>query len=206
MLKWILGFMAFWWDILKRTWRLLLGLYKRADLVGGFLTWLGLGVATWLEFIPLRVWLIGGGVLLLYAIMAAIYEKFREIEAEKEELEKQAATEDQRAALKEFLAEALREGEDLLRSNPSNEEAEAWAEKIGRLLSLAFLNTGEAQLFYSDEGLPPLDYAEPLRQHLQTPAQKWMRRRLARLADLIRRSDSLQIRPGFNGRDYILPD
>lgn len=99
MLKWIGGFLAFWWDVFKRTLRLLLGLYKRADLVGGFLTWLGVGVVAYLDLIPLRAAVYVGVVLALYAVMAAIFEKFRAVEGERDALRAGVETEEKRAAI-----------------------------------------------------------------------------------------------------------
>jgi hypothetical protein len=152
-------------------------------------------------------------VILLYGFLRENYEEHLAVERqrdrlqdEKEALEEQAATEEQRAAMKEVLAEAMREGQKLLRSSPNVEETEEWATKVRDLLLRAFLDTSEAELFLSNEGLPPLDYADPVMQHVQSDVHKWMRRRLARLADLIQRADSLPIRPGFNGREYIVPD
>jgi hypothetical protein len=157
--------------------------------------------------------LVSLAILFVRGLVKANYEEFRRVEGERDQeqaameaLQEQIATEEQRATLKELLAEAIREGEELLKSRPSIEQAEEWVNKIGGVLQIAFLDTSEAQVFYSDEGLPPLYYSDPVVQHAQTPAQKWIRQRLARLTDLIRRADSLQIRPGFNGRDYIVSD
>jgi hypothetical protein len=138
--------------------------------------------------------------------LVAVHRQFQEVERERDKLLSEKETEEQRAALKEFLAEVMREGEVLIRSNPSVEEAEKWVTKIRNLLLCAFLDTSEAELFLSDEGLSPLNYHEPLQPYVQTDAQKWIRRRLERIGDLIRRADSLRIRAGFNGRDYIVPD
>ncbi len=66
-------------------------------------------VATWLEsYMGFRTaaWILLA--LFIYGLFRASYE----IEAEKRTLEKQIATEEQRAALKEVLAEAMREGEN----------------------------------------------------------------------------------------------
>jgi hypothetical protein len=200
MLRWILGFMAFWGDILKRTVRLLLGLYKRADLLGGFLTWLGLGVVAWLQLIPLRVWLIVGGVLILYAIMAAIYEKFREIEADKEELEKRVATEKRREGLRAVLVEASKDGQKLFYSNSSETEVETWGNAVYVIVQAA-LGKSEADYIFVNS-----DFQTSLPPH-GSPHRIWLRYRLEKLQELIGRVDSLNnINPDFNGYDYIVPD
>ncbi len=131
--------------------------------------------------------------------MKANYEAFQKIQTEKDELKKQLATDEQRAALKEVLAEAIREGRQLRDSNPSKEDAGKWGGKIKALLLAAFVDSSEAEVFVSNQGLLPI-YGD------ETEAQRWIGHRLERLEDLIRRTDSLRIRPGFNGRDWIVPD
>jgi hypothetical protein len=198
----------FYWRLIKRTpvllWHALTGLDK---ITGALVLALGaVGVSAWQQLLPWWSPFVAFGVILLYGFLRENYEEYRAIERERDKLRDEKETEDQRAALKEVLAEAMREGQKLLRSSPSVEQAQEWVTKIRNLLLLAFLDTGEAELFLSDDGLPPLDYNEPLQRVVQTDEQKWIRRRLQRLANLIQRADSLKIRPGFNGRDHIVPD
>jgi hypothetical protein len=162
-----------------------------AGLLGG--TWVAF--SRWWALVPLGFLVI----LFIYGLMQANFEAFQKIESEKEALEKQIATEEQHSALKEVLAEAIREGRKLRESNPTDKEAGAWGGKIKALLVDAFTDSSEAELFVSDQGLLPIWGDE-------TQAQIWLGRRLERLENLIQRSDSLQIRPGFNGRAYIVDD
>ena len=207
--------LRFYWRLVKRTpvllWRSLTGLDKVTGVLA--LVFGAVGLSAWQQLLPWWSPFVAFGVILLYGFLRENYEEYLTVERErdrlrneKQTLEEQAASEEQRAALKEVLAEAMREGEKLLKSSPTTEEAEKWVTKIRNLLLLAFLDTSEAELFVSDEGLPPLVYGDPVIRFAQSPEQKWIRQRLARLTDLIRRADSLRIRPGFNGRDHIVPD
>ena len=131
--------MAYWWDILKRTLRLLLGLYKRADLIGGFLIWLGLSVGAWLQLIPSRVWLIGGGLLSLYAIMVAIFEKFREVEDEKIALQEKLETTARYRTFRTLLGEAIHEG-NLMRQSSLPKPLQEWVDRTEAFLEARSTN------------------------------------------------------------------
>src|SRR5215208_5363152 len=172
----------FYWRLVKRTplllWRALTGMDKVTGALA--LAFGAVGLSTWQQWLPWWSPFVAFGVILLYGFLRENYEEYLTVERErdqlqdeKEVLEEQAATEEQRAALKELLAEAMREGEELLRSDPSIEQAEEWINKVGGVLQIAFLDTSEAQVFYSDEGLPPLYYTDPVLRHVQSPAQKW---------------------------------
>jgi len=139
MPEWIHRFMAYWWDILKRTLRLLLGLYKRADLIGGFLIWLGLSVGAWLQLIPSRVWLIGGGLLSLYAIMVAIFEKFREVEDEKIALQEKLETTARYRTFRTLLGEAIHEG-NLMRQSSLPKPLQEWVDRTEAFLEARSTN------------------------------------------------------------------
>lgn len=189
---WALGFVGFWWDVCKRTFWLLLGSYKRADLIGGLLTWFGLGVAAWLQHIPAHSWVIGGGVFLLYAILAAIYEKFREIESDKETLEKQAAIEERRAAVKDLLG-AADDSADELPEDPSVADVEGWGTRTHGLIEAAY-GRGEAKLFLSGAGLKFFSVGTNQQNRLYA----WR----IRLSELIGRADSLSVRPDFDPDEW----
>lgn len=195
--------MAYWWDILRRTLRLLLGLYKRADLFGGFLIWLGLSVGTWLQLIPSRVWLIGGGLLVLYAIMAAIFEKFREVEDEKIALEEKLETTARYRAFRTLLGEAIHEG-NLMRQSSLLKPLQEWVDRTEAFLegaldkpaALRFLdNTGftrnDLEGNVVEETLPDLRYEKYLPEL-----------RVRRLHELALHVKPEDIDPSFNPQDY----
>jgi hypothetical protein len=203
MHRWLRGFMAYWWDILGRTLRLLLGLYKRADLLGGFLTWLGLGVGTWLQLIPLRAWLIFGGLLVLYAFMAAIFEKFREVEDEKIALEEKLDTAARYRAFRTLLGEAIHEGE-LVRQSSLLKPLQEWVDRteafledaLDKPVALRFLdNTGftreDLEGNVVEETLPDLHHEKYVREL-----------RMRRLHELALRVKPEDIDPSFNPQDY----
>ena len=198
----------FYWRLVKRTplllWRSLTDLDKITGALA--LAFGAAGLSAWQQWLPWWSPFVAFGVILLYGFLKENYEEHLAVErerdrlqVEKEALGQQTATQEQRAALKEVLAEAIREGRKLRKSNPTDEAAGAWGGKIKAVLLDAFTDSSEAELFVSDQGLLPIWGDE-------TQAQIWLGRRLEHLEDLIRRSDSLQIRPGFNGRDYIVPD
>jgi hypothetical protein len=196
--------MAYWWDILGRTLRLLLGLYKRFDLIGGFLIWLGLSVGAWLQLIPSRVWLIGGGLLVLYAIMVAIFEKFREVEDEKIALEEKLETTARYRTFRTLLGEAIHEG-NLMRQSSLPKPLQQWVDRTEAFIEDA-LDKAAALRFLDNSGYGrkdlEYDYAtEETWSKLRY--EKYVREfRVGRLRELAQSVKPEDLNPHFNPQDY----
>lgn len=169
----------------------------RVDKVAGVLTvaFVGAGVdAVWSEYLPWWAPYAAFGILLLYGFVRANYEEYLAVETERDELRAGRATTDKRAALKDALAAADEKGHELYASDPEIKDAERWVTDTHNLIEAA-LGKGEARLFLSDAGYTFMAGQNDTRQKL------WVEGRLRRLAELMARVDSLDLRPDFDPED-----
>lgn len=189
--------LRFYWRLVKRTpsllWQSLTGL----DKIAGALTLAfgAFGVGAWQQLVPVWSPFAAFGVIFLYGFLRANYEEHLAVEGERDELRRGRTTGERRGALKDALAEADESGHGLHASNPSMEAARKWVTQVHNLIE-AGLGKGEARLFLSDAG-----YTFMADQH-STRQKLWVEGRLRRLAELIPRVDSLDLRPDFDPQKW----
>jgi len=123
---------SYYWKIARRTPRLLLHALRELDAGIGMLTlvFAAVGIGAWQDLLPWWTPYAAFAVLLFYGFLRENYEEYLVVEGERNELQGEKETEEQRAALKEVLAEAVREGRQLLDSNPSKEDAGEWGARL----------------------------------------------------------------------------
>jgi hypothetical protein len=160
--------------VATRTASLLLQFYARGDLliVAASLVG-GVSIGAIFRLIPWWCVLVGIGLLVLYAVALAVYEKIKEGEDERAALEQQLATAKKRRAVNDLLGNALEEGLSLkqgrmyaLESENQNledieisdeyqarydEEVRTWIDCTYNLINDAF-GKAEAERFVSNEG------------------------------------------------------
>lgn len=166
-----------------------------------------MGISTgwplWSPLVPI-------GILFLYGLLRANYERFQELEAdrdkiavERDELAARIAAgrdeyanrhreEKTRTAVENRLASLQEEGANL--RTASHEDIDAWAAKTKGFIEAAF-GRAEAQLFLSDAGYT---VSEDVQGFISRPEEVRLEFRLRRLSELIARSGALAIGPHFD--------
>lgn len=144
------------------------------------------------------------GILFLYGLLRANYERFQELEADRDKIaaERDAAisqgrNEEMRTAVESRLGSLREEGEGLRSSG--YEDIEAWTSKTKNFIEAAF-GTGRAQLFLSNAGYTA---SEDVQGFVLRPEEVWLEFRLRRLDELIAQSDALAISPNFNPQSSL---
>jgi hypothetical protein len=189
--------LRFYWRLVKRTpvllWRSLTGL----DTVTGVLALVfgAVGVSAWQQLLPWWSPFVAFGVILFYGFLRENYEEFQVVERERDDLRKGRTTSERRAALKDALAAADESGHRLYANEPSVGDAEQWVTRTHNLMEAAY-GKGEARLFLSDAGYTFMASQHSTRQGL------WVQGRLRRLAELMARVDSLDLRPDFDHQEW----
>jgi hypothetical protein len=209
--------------VATRTASLLLQFYARGDLliVAASLVG-GVSIGAIFRLIPWWCVLVGIGLLVLYAVALAVYEKIKEGEDERAALKQRLATVKKRRAVNDLLGSALEEGLSLkqgrmyaLESENQNledieisdeyqarydEEVRTWVDRSYNLINDAF-GKAEAERFVSNEGYTDEELFGrelPPFVHLNATQRKYLiPARLRRLDKIIDRANSLEINSDF---------
>ncbi len=171
-----LGFLSFWLDaVFSRTPSLSVQAFKRYDLgVSALSLVVGTSVAAILALVP---WWTPLVVLVVFGSMWAVYEKWKEANDRKTELEKKLEERQKRRAIKNLLAEAIKEGRRL-RTQGKGEQAalrpavSKWVEDTQELIERAF-DKADALYFRGseiDDGFWPVDECLRRLDHLRAQA------------------------------------
>ena len=163
---------------------------------------LGAGAAWYLDLIS---WWMIFVVLLVFGAMWAVYEKWKEADDQRQELEEKTATAAKRKTVKDLLGDAVDEGKNLQRTVyadggelklVSQQDVEDWVHRTYDLIEAAF-DRGEAQHFLNSEDYKP-EKASPFRDARHDPYKYFTEIRLRRLNELIVRANLLEISPDFD--------
>ena len=150
---------------------------------------------------PLQYWFTGTALATFLTFIAAIstlgYSWYRsaltELESAQNKIES-AAQKAKNEQVKLLLGKALTSGTQLIAAQGNKDDtqakndAETWVTQIHNLIAAAY-GDGEAALFLDDAGY--VFYGG-------TRIRNWIDGRLRRISELLRRTDSLTVRPDFN--------
>lgn len=175
--------------------------YKPIDLIVGAFALVGIGASVYLRLVPLRVWLYVGGAIVVCAVMVAVYQKYREVEQERDELLEAKPNNAKRKAVRRLLGEAQESGQDLAAQqyfgeSDTEQAVERWIQDTYDLIEAAF-GKQEALTFKNNDNYP---FEESRIIAIPDPRLhdvSLMKVRLWRLRDLGRKAHGLLIRGRF---------
>lgn len=167
--EYILAVLKWWWVVV----------------MGGFFATIGASVSIWRGIdIPVWVW-IG---LAVFGLFIAQFFAFHKLRVERDNLKQPLNDKAKRRAMRETLAEFLKEGEQIKRQcrnekeKAPKKEALDWAEKVAKYLTENLGSDYEAT-FYNSDGLPVgfTVLSSPEHQNIEA----YMKFRIARLQQFL---------------------